>query len=83
MSTPPNASVAVVPLVLQFTGYEANVAEQPSSVLWGLRILMGPVPAVLLCLGILCAIRYPLSRERYAEILRELEERRARSGGDP
>ena len=75
-------AVAVVPLVLQFTGYEANVAEQSPSVLWGLRILMGPVPAVLLCLGILCAIRYPLSRERYAQILRELEERRASSGGD-
>jgi GPH family glycoside/pentoside/hexuronide:cation symporter len=74
-------AVAVVPLVLQFTGYEANVADQVPSVLWGLRILMGPVPAVLLCLGILCAVRYPLTRERYAQILTELEERRmARKG---
>jgi GPH family glycoside/pentoside/hexuronide:cation symporter len=75
-------AVVVVPLVLQFTGYKPNIAEQSPSTLLGLRILMGPVPAVLLCLGILCAIRYPLTRERYAQILRELEERRGQSGGE-
>jgi GPH family glycoside/pentoside/hexuronide:cation symporter len=75
-------AVAVVPLVLQFTGYEANVADQAPSVLWGLRILMGPVPAVLLCLGILCAVLYPLTRERYAAILQELEERRTAKKGE-
>jgi GPH family glycoside/pentoside/hexuronide:cation symporter len=73
-------AVLVVPLVLQFAGYQANIAEQTPSALLGLRILMGPVPAVLLCLGILCAIRYPLTRERYTQILRELEERRAQGG---
>jgi GPH family glycoside/pentoside/hexuronide:cation symporter len=74
-------AVVVVPLVLQFTGYKPNIAEQTPSALLGLRILMGPVPAVLLCLGILCAIRYPLTRERYAQILREMEERRGQRGG--
>ena len=71
-------AVLTVPLVLEFTGYRPNVAEQAPGVLLGLRILMGPIPAVLLCLGILFAIRYPLSRERYAEIVRELEDRRRR-----
>jgi GPH family glycoside/pentoside/hexuronide:cation symporter len=69
-------AVLLVPLVLEFTGYQANVAEQAPGVLLGLRILMGPIPAVLLCLGILSAIRYPLSRERYTQIVRELEDRR-------
>jgi GPH family glycoside/pentoside/hexuronide:cation symporter len=76
-------AVLVVPLVLEFTGYIPNVAEQTPGVLLGLRILMGPIPAVLLCVGILIAIRYPLSRERHAEIVRELEVRRRQlDGGD-
>jgi GPH family glycoside/pentoside/hexuronide:cation symporter len=75
-------AVLVVPLVLASTGYRPNVAEQTPAVLWGLRILMGPIPAILLCLGILFAIRYPLTRERHAEIVRTLEKRRAQSGDD-
>jgi GPH family glycoside/pentoside/hexuronide:cation symporter len=71
----------MVPLVLEFTGYRPNIAEQAPAVLLGLRILMGPIPAVLLCLGILSAFRYPLTREQHAEIVRELEERRIQSGG--
>jgi GPH family glycoside/pentoside/hexuronide:cation symporter len=43
----------------------------------GLRIVIGPIPAVLLCLGIAFAYFYPLSRKKYAEIVRELEWRRA------
>jgi GPH family glycoside/pentoside/hexuronide:cation symporter len=74
-------AVLVIPLVLEFTGYQPNVAQQSPGVLWGLRILIGPVPAILLCAGILLAIRYPLTRERYAQILRDLEARQ-RNGGD-
>jgi glycoside/pentoside/hexuronide:cation symporter, GPH family len=73
-------AVLVVPFVLAFTGYRPNVTEQAPAVLWGLRILMGPIPAALLCAGILFAIRYPLTRERHAQIVRELEERRGQSG---
>jgi GPH family glycoside/pentoside/hexuronide:cation symporter len=43
----------------------------------GLRVVIGPVPAVLLCLGIVFAYFYPLTRAKYAEIVRELERRRA------
>jgi GPH family glycoside/pentoside/hexuronide:cation symporter len=78
-----SVAVLMVPLVLEFTGYQPNVADQTPSVLWGLRIIMGPIPAVLLCGGILFAIRYPLSREQHAEIVRELEARHElRRGGD-
>jgi GPH family glycoside/pentoside/hexuronide:cation symporter len=74
------ASVAVplALLVLEFTGYVPNAAQQSAGALWGLRIVMGPIPAVLLCIGIALAIRYPLSRERYAQIVQELENRRAK-----
>jgi GPH family glycoside/pentoside/hexuronide:cation symporter len=69
-------AVPAVGLILQYTGYVPNAAQQPPSALLGIRIVIGPIPAVLLCLGILFAILYPLSREEYAEIADELERRR-------
>jgi len=44
----------------------------------GIQVLMGPVPAVLLCAGIVFALFYPLSRERHAQVRAELESRRER-----
>jgi GPH family glycoside/pentoside/hexuronide:cation symporter len=64
-------------LVLEFTGYVPNAAQQPPSALTGIRLVMGPLPALLLCLGILIALRYPLDRARYAQIVRELKLRKA------
>ncbi len=67
--------------LLHFTGYDGLAEQQPASAVMGLRVVIGPVPAVLLCLGIAFAYFYPLTRAKYAEIVRELERRRA--GGDP
>ena len=63
-------------LILQFTGYVPNAAQQPASALMGIRIVIGPIPALLLALGILFAMLYPLKREDYAEVAQELERRR-------
>jgi len=73
------ASSIAIPLtllVLEYTGYTPNLLQQPPSALMGIRIVVGPIPAVLLCGGILFALLYPLTRERYAEISQELERRR-------
>jgi GPH family glycoside/pentoside/hexuronide:cation symporter len=70
-------AVPAVGLILQFTGYVPNAATQPASALTGIRIVIGPIPAVLLGLGILFALLYPLTREQYATIASELELRRA------
>jgi GPH family glycoside/pentoside/hexuronide:cation symporter len=75
------ASSITIPLALLMldrTGYVANAAEQSPDVVRGIQILMGPVPAVLLCGGILFALFYPLSRERHAQVRAELEARRGR-----
>jgi GPH family glycoside/pentoside/hexuronide:cation symporter len=69
-------ALPLVLLVLQATGYVPNAALQPASAQLGIRIAVGPIPAVLLCIGILFALFYPLSRERHAAIRRELEARR-------
>ena len=74
-----SVAVPVALLMLDATGYVPNSVSQPASALWGIRILAGPIPAVLLCAGIAFAVAYPLSRERYAEVCKELASRRASS----
>jgi len=69
-------AIPVVGLILQFTGYAPNAAQQPPSALLGIRLAVGPLPALLLCLGILVARRYPLTRATYAQVARDLAERR-------
>ncbi|MBN1259366.1 MAG: MFS transporter [Anaerolineae bacterium] len=70
-------AVPLVLLLMEATGYVPNAATQSTSALWGIRIVMGPIPAVLLCAGIVFALRYPLNRERFAQVVQELEARRA------
>jgi GPH family glycoside/pentoside/hexuronide:cation symporter len=64
-------------LVLSVTHYIPNSAQQPPSAILGIRIVAGPIPAALLCVGILFAALYPLARESYSQIARELESRRS------
>jgi GPH family glycoside/pentoside/hexuronide:cation symporter len=76
------ASSIAVPLallVLQFSGYVSNSTTQPASAITGIRLVAGPIPAVAICLGILFTALFPLGRENYQEINRQLEERRKAS----
>ncbi|OGN88601.1 MAG: hypothetical protein A2Y88_03870 [Chloroflexi bacterium RBG_13_48_10] len=66
-------------LVLDATGYIPNGTTQPPSALLGIRIVTGPIPAAMLCIGILFAIFYPLGRERYTQIAQQLDEQRSRA----
>ena len=73
------ASSIAVPaalLVLQASGYVPNSATQPASAISGIRLVAGLVPALTISLGILFTLLYPLGRENFKEITRELEERR-------
>ena len=63
-------------LVLEATGYQSGALVQPDSALLGIRIVIGPIPAVLLIGGIVFAIFYPLSREDHHKIVEELRIRR-------
>jgi GPH family glycoside/pentoside/hexuronide:cation symporter len=69
-------AVPAVGLILEFTGYVPNADVQPTNALWGIRIAFGPIPAVLLCAGILVALRFPMTREAYRRVVQELAERR-------
>jgi GPH family glycoside/pentoside/hexuronide:cation symporter len=68
-------------LVLDATGYIPNSAQQPASAVNGIRIVAGPIPAVLLCAGIAFAALYPLERESYTEIAQKLEAERSKGVG--
>ncbi len=73
------ASSIAVPLallVLQSSGYVANSLKQPESAVQGIRMVTGPIPAFTLMLGILFTLLFPLGRENYQNITRQLEERR-------
>lgn len=76
------ASSIAIPLVgvmLELTHYQANATQQPQSALLGMRLLVGPIPAVLLTIGIIFAIKYPLGREQFTSIVAELRERREKA----
>jgi GPH family glycoside/pentoside/hexuronide:cation symporter len=73
-------------LILEATGYVkpayagAPLAPvQPEAVLLALRIFVGLMPVVILLLSYVVIARYPLSRERHAQIRATLAARRDRS----
>jgi GPH family glycoside/pentoside/hexuronide:cation symporter len=79
-----SVALPVALLVLDRSGYVPNSEIQPASAVTGIRLIAGPIPALLLGLGILFAILYPLGRENYTEIARALEARRRKPvPGDP
>jgi len=78
------ASIALplVLLLLDATGYAPNVPQQAPEALRGIRVAIGPIPAVLLAIGIGFAFKYPLDRAEFAEVVRKLAARRGLKGMD-
>jgi GPH family glycoside/pentoside/hexuronide:cation symporter len=78
------ASSLTIPLtllVLGWTGYAANSAQQPQAAITGIRVMMGPVPAALLLIGVVFAWFYPLNRKRFEAVRAELAQKRALQEG--
>ncbi len=48
-------------------GYVPDAVQSASSIL-GIRLLIGPLPAVLILLGNLALIFYPINQKRYEEM---------------
>ena len=63
-------------LLLQASGYDAANDVQPATVHLMIRIVVGPIPALLLAGAIVFALLYPLSREEHHHVVSELEQRR-------
>jgi GPH family glycoside/pentoside/hexuronide:cation symporter len=70
--------------VLGWLGYAAPAKgvthwTQPSSALWGMRILIGPTGAALLVVTIVVTWFFPLDRARFLRVRRLLERRQRRA----
>ncbi|MCS6848655.1 MAG: MFS transporter [Anaerolineae bacterium] len=69
--------------VLNATGYitpppgATAPITQPDSALLAIRLMMGPVAAVILMAGMLLVARFPITKASHERTLRELEARRA------
>ena len=70
-------SVTFIGPILELTGYQPNVAQQSEQALRGIKLIIGPIPAVLLALGIFVAYKYPLDRKEFLDIVEKLRLRRA------
>jgi len=62
--------------VLSLTGYVADVVQTPTASL-GIRFLIGPVSAFIFILATVFLCFYPISENRYNQILKEIQEMEA------
>ncbi|MEN9214634.1 MAG: MFS transporter [Gloeomargarita sp. DG02_3_bins_56] len=65
---------------LELSGFIKTVAGQPEpvqpdSALWTIRVMIGPLPTLVLILGLVFAYFYPITKAKHAEILLKLAER--------
>jgi GPH family glycoside/pentoside/hexuronide:cation symporter len=66
---------------LELSGFIKTVAGQPepmqpASALFTIRVMIGPLPTLVLIVGLVFAYFYPITREKHAEILLKLAERK-------
>ncbi|MCJ7732961.1 MAG: glycoside-pentoside-hexuronide (GPH):cation symporter, partial [Anaerolineales bacterium] len=72
-------SVTFIGPILEMTGYQPHVTQQSAEAVRGIKWVIGPLPAILLGLGILIAFKYPLDREQFQAIVSKLKTDRSNS----
>ena len=70
-------SVTFIGPILELTGYKPNLLQQSPEAIRGIKLVIGPLPAALLLLGIYIAYKYPLDRDQFASLVQDLKKRRA------
>jgi len=70
-------SVTFIGPILEITGYQPNLTQQSAEAVRGIKLVIGPIPALLLCLGIFIAYKYPLDRDQFTSLVADLKKRRA------
>jgi glycoside/pentoside/hexuronide:cation symporter, GPH family len=68
--------VAFVGWVVQLFGYVANAAQTLEALL-GMRLFVGPTPAVILAISLPLLVRFPIMRKKHAEVHAKLASRQA------
>jgi len=67
-------SVGFLGLILDLIGYSANEVQTPETI-GGLKLLVSLVPAAIIFLNVLLVARYPLTQEKHAQIVKEINAR--------
>jgi GPH family glycoside/pentoside/hexuronide:cation symporter len=70
--------LALIQIVLHFTGYQPGAVQNPKT-LTAIRVMIGPLPAILLCVSIFLAAKYPITKNMHTEIRNALVEKRAKA----
>jgi glycoside/pentoside/hexuronide:cation symporter, GPH family len=70
------AAVAAAGSIIAYFGYVENSMAQPQSSLTAIRLLMGIGPAVFFLLTAITVSRLPITKERFEEIMKTLDERK-------
>jgi GPH family glycoside/pentoside/hexuronide:cation symporter len=65
----------IIGSMLTMVGYVPNVEQTPGA-LFGIRMLFGPIPSILLIFGILVFLKFPITKEVHRDMLRQIAERR-------
>ncbi len=70
----------LVGIALEFSGFIRTLPGelppvQPDSALWAIRLVVAPLPAIVLLAGVILAYFYPITREYHNEIRLKLQER--------
>ncbi|MBA2132133.1 MFS transporter [Capillibacterium thermochitinicola] len=75
-----SGALFIVGLVLQWSGYVPNTAQSAGALL-AIRLLLGLLPAVLIGLGVLVLLKFPIDRAYHARITQELAARATSAAG--
>lgn len=73
----------LVGIALQASGFkealpgQSILPDQPDSALQAIRIVVAPLPAIALIIGVILTYFYPITQAKHAEILLKLSERRS------
>ncbi len=65
-------SALIIGIILTLVHYAPGV-EQPGLAKTGIRVLLGPIPVIIITAGILVMSKYPITGKKYGEILRKIE----------
>ncbi len=74
----------LVGIALETSGFIKTISgelapTQPDSALWAIRLVVAPLPAVILVAGMILAYFYPITREYHSQIRLQLQERKNNS----
>lgn len=64
-------AINIIGHILNITGYVAN-QPQNSITLWAIRLMLGPISAIILIMGIIIMLYFPINRKKHQTIVKKI-----------